>query len=212
MQCNITSPEARQTGDLFAGGNIRKLLARDRGQLRDHLLRLGPADRQLRFLGSVGDDFVIAHSEKLLSPGVTALGCFVRGGLCAVGELHQQGIGRVAEVAITVEQPFQGRGIGTELLRRLVDLARNRGIRTLHCFCLLDNARARKIARKLHGAIHTVEGAVEAEIARPWPSCLSLLSEANANGQAMLQAWWLRSLDKPPIGGDTGASAVARDF
>jgi GNAT superfamily N-acetyltransferase len=189
VQCNISSADARQNGTVFAGGSIRKLLARERDQLRDHLLRLSPADRQLRFLGCTGDDVIIAYTGKLLSPGVTVLGCFVRGELRAVGELHRQGNGRVAEVAITVEAPFQGRGLGTELLRRLVDMARNRGIRTLHCYCLLDNTRAQKIARRLGGAIRTTDGAVAAEIAHPWPSCLSLLSEANANGQAVLQAW-----------------------
>jgi RimJ/RimL family protein N-acetyltransferase len=143
----------------------------------------------------------------LLSPGVVVLGCFENGELCAAGELHQQGTERVAEVALTVEQPFQSRGIGTELLRRLVEIARNRGIRTLHCFCLLDNTRAQKIARKLGGAIHTVDGEFEAEIAHPWPGCLSLLSEANANGQAVLQAWWLR-----PLEAAAAPSAVTRNF
>ena len=209
MQCNITSAGARPAGTLFAGGSIRKLLACERGQLRDHLLRLSPADRQLRFLGSVGDDAINAYTHMLLSPGVTVLGCFVRGVLRAAAELHRQGSGRVAEVAITVEHPLQGRGIGTELLRHLVDIARNRGIRTLHCFCLIDNARARKIARKLGGAIHTADGAVEAEIVHPWPGCLSLLSEANANGQAVLQAWWLRPSEASV---DPGPSAMARNF
>lgn len=206
MQRNITSPEAHGSRNLFAGGNIRRLLASELGQLRGHLVRLSPADRQLRFLGSVSDDYVIAHTEKLLSPGVTVLGCFIQGELCAAGELHQHGADRVAEVAITVEEALQGRGIGTELLRRLVDIARNRGIRTLHCFCLVDNTRAQKIARRLGGVLHTADGAVEAAIAHPWPSYLSLLSEANANRQAMLQAWWLR----PP--GNTGPSAVARNL
>nr|WP_294553601.1 GNAT family N-acetyltransferase [uncultured Rhodopila sp.] len=210
MQRNITSADARQTGALFAGGNIRRLLAGERGRLRDHLLRLSPADRQFRFLGCVGDDAIKAYTGTLLSPGVTVLGCFVRGVLRAVGELHRQGSGRVAEVAITVEHPFQGRGIGTELLWHLVDIARNRGIRTLHCFCLIDNTRAQKIARKLGGAINTADGAVEAEIVHPWPSCLSLLSEANANGQAVLQAWWLRPLEEAPV--EPGPSAVARNF
>ncbi|WP_410324117.1 GNAT family N-acetyltransferase, partial [Oceanibaculum nanhaiense] len=32
-----------------------------------------------------------------------------------------------AELAITVESEFEGRGIGTQLMRRVVTLARNRG-------------------------------------------------------------------------------------
>nr|WP_294517279.1 hypothetical protein [uncultured Rhodopila sp.] len=61
---------------------------------------------------------------------------------------------------------------------------------------------ARGNIRKLGGALHTADGAVEAKIAHPWPSCLSLLSEADANGQAVLQAWWLQP----------SPSSVARGF
>jgi hypothetical protein len=86
---------------------IRKLGAWERGKVRDHLLRLSSDDRRRRFLGSVGDDFVVAHSDGLFMPGVIVLGCFGRGALCAVGELHQQLTGRIAEIAITVEPSFQ---------------------------------------------------------------------------------------------------------
>lgn len=126
----------------------------------------------------MGDDFIVAHSEALFTAGGIVLGCFVRGVLCAVGELHHQGTSRVAEVAIIVEQSFQSCGIGTEILRRLVLIARNRAIRTLHCYCLLDNTGAQKIARKLGGALKCVDGAVEADITQPWPTYWSLLGEA----------------------------------
>jgi GNAT superfamily N-acetyltransferase len=169
---------------------IRKLRARERGKVRDHLPRLSPDDRQRRFLGSVGDDFMVAHSDALSAPGVIVLGCFIRGALCAVGELHQQVTVRIAEIAITVEPAFQNCGLGTEVLRRLVLLARNRGIRTLHCFCLLDNTRAQKLAHKLGGARQCVDGGIEAEIIQPWPSCWSLLDEAFSDGQAVLRAEW----------------------
>jgi GNAT superfamily N-acetyltransferase len=169
---------------------IRKLRTWDRGKVRDHLLRLGSDDRQRRFLGRVGDDFIVAHSDALFAPGVIVVGCFMRGALCAVGELHQQVAVPIAEIAITVEPSFQNCGLGTEILRRLVLMARNRGIKTLHCFCLLDNTRAQKIARKLGGALQCVDGAIEAEIVQPWPSCWSLSDEAFADGQAVLRAWW----------------------
>jgi ribosomal protein S18 acetylase RimI-like enzyme len=169
---------------------IRKLRAWEREKVRDHLLRLSPDDRQRRFLGSVSDDFIVAHSDALFAPGVTVLGCFMGGALRAVGELHQQVAVQIAEIAITVEPSFQNRGLGTEMLRRLVLIARNRGIRTLHCFCLLDNTRAQKIAHKLDGALQFVDGAIEAEIIQPWPNFWSLLNEAFADGHAVLHGWW----------------------
>jgi hypothetical protein len=117
------------------------------------LLRLSPDDLQSRFLGSVGDDFIVAHSDAPFAPGVIVLGCFIRGVLCAVGELHQQVTVRIAEIAIRVEPAFQLRP-WNRVLRRLVVMGRNRGTKTLQC---------------------------EAEIIQAWPSCWSLLDEAFAS-------------------------------
>jgi len=47
---------------------------------------------------------------------------------------------RTAEIAITVVDAFQGRGIGKALVARLVEAANARGIRTLHAIVLPDNA------------------------------------------------------------------------
>ena len=188
MQCSNSPPDAGQNMS-SSEGTIRKLRAWERGKVRDHLLRLSPDDRQRRFLGSVGDDFIVAHSDALFAPDVIVLGCFMRGALCAVGELHQQVTVRIAEIAITVEPAFQNCGLGTEILRRLVLMARNRGIKTVQCFCLLDNTRAQKIAHRLGGALQCLDGAMEAQIIQPWPSCWSLLDEAFADGQAVLHAW-----------------------
>ena len=171
---------------------IRKLLQSERGKVRDHLLRLDPENRRLRLFGRVGDDYIETYSETLFATGDIVLGCFVDGELRAVGELRHQGdLWRpVAEVAITVERPFQNSGIGTALLRQLVEFAQNRSIRTLHLFCLLDNHRMQSVARKLGGELMVVDGEVEADINPPWPTCWSLIDEALAEGQAVLHAWW----------------------
>jgi GNAT superfamily N-acetyltransferase len=195
VQCSINPPGANPARTVFSGGNVRTLFAREREKVADHLLRLSPADRKRRFFGQVSDDHAAAYTKKLFVPGVTVLGCFVHGALRGIGELHRQQPSAIAEVAITVEADFQGCGIGTDLLRRLVGIARNRRIKTLNCFCLLDNPRAQKIARRLGGALHRIDGGIEAEIAQPWPSYLSLLSEAHANGQGVLHAWWLHPVE-----------------
>jgi GNAT superfamily N-acetyltransferase len=175
-----------------SAGMIRKLLVSERGKVLDHLLRLDLADRELRFFGAIGDDSIAAYSETIFAAGGIVLGCFVDGTLRAVGGLRPQRASRgsAAEVAITVEQPFQSRGIGTEMLRRLVELATNRSIKTLHLSCLLDNVPMQKIARKLGGALRHFDGTVEADIIQPWPSLRLLLGEALADGKALLRAWW----------------------
>jgi len=46
---------------------------------------------------------------------------------------------RTAEMAITVVDAFQGRGIGKALVARIVNAATARGIRTLHAIVMPDN-------------------------------------------------------------------------
>jgi RimJ/RimL family protein N-acetyltransferase len=46
---------------------------------------------------------------------------------------------RTAEIAITIVDAFQGRGIGKALVARLADAATTRGIRQLHAIVLPDN-------------------------------------------------------------------------
>jgi len=45
-----------------------------------------------------------------------------------------------AEIAITIVDAYQGRGIGRALIARLANAATTRGIRTLHAIVLPDNA------------------------------------------------------------------------
>ena len=121
-----------------------------------------------------------------------ALGCIIDGELRALGELRHEGDawGPDAEAALTVEKPWQGHGIGTELVRRLVELASNRSIRTLHLFCLTENKRMQAVARKAGGTLRAMEGGIDATIPEPRPSAWSRLGEALADGQAILHAWW----------------------
>lgn len=188
----MSSTAPRGTGEPVLPGTIRKLDISERAEVRDHLLRLDPEDRRLRFLGSVDDAAIAAYGDTIFTSGVIALGCSVHGVLRAVGELRyrMESGGLVGEVAITVERDWQNQGIGTEMLRRLIELARNRSIKTLHLYCLGDNTRMQVVVRKLGGELRYVDGTVEADIAQPWPSCWSLLGEALADGQAVLQAWW----------------------
>ncbi|GAA0543637.1 hypothetical protein GCM10010390_52150 [Streptomyces mordarskii] len=87
--------------------------------------RCSPATLGLRYHGSVGDaDRYLAH---LLSPrfGRTLAAYTASGRLVALGHLLWDG--DEAEVALIVEDEWQRRGVGGELLRRLVAMAAETG-------------------------------------------------------------------------------------
>lgn len=73
------------------------------------------------------------------------------------GEREIMGVGRLsrlnnpeeAEFALLVSDRFQGQGLGTELLRRLLEVARQEGINVVMAYMLPDNRGMRRIADNL---------------------------------------------------------------
>jgi RimJ/RimL family protein N-acetyltransferase len=169
------------TNSFAAAAVFRRLVAGERGRLlAGHFLRLDGEDRRRRFGGHTGEERVRAYCARLdRQPGSLVLGCFLAGELRAVGELKPIGGAwpPAAELAVSVERPFRGRGLGTELCRRLVVRARNRFVARVHMLCLLDNRPVQRIARGLGGALRFHPGEVEAELQPPWPDPLSALEE-----------------------------------
>jgi RimJ/RimL family protein N-acetyltransferase len=55
-----------------------------------------------------------------------------------------------AEYAALIEDRFQGRGLGIGLTRRLVEAARENGIRCLHAMVMRENARMLGLLRSLN--------------------------------------------------------------
>jgi GNAT superfamily N-acetyltransferase len=161
------------------GGVVRRLGRGERDRLLGHLLRLDAEDRRLRFGGHASDERVRAYCARLDWSRSVVLGCLVAGEPRGVGELKpvEGAWPPMAELAVSVEAPFRGRGIGTELCRRLVVRARNRFVARVHMLCLLDNRRVQRIARGLGGALTFHPGEAEAEIGLPWPDPASASEE-----------------------------------
>lgn len=138
----------------FDAGLVRKVWSTESHKLRDHLLRLDQDNRRMRFGHSVSPTFIREYAERVGSQfsGLT-YGYFEDGELRAAAELRQlsEGWGEEAEAAFSVEASWQHRGIGSELMGRVIRAARNRGVRHLYMSCLAENAVMQRIARK-HGA------------------------------------------------------------
>ncbi len=194
--CNMMQRNIIDTNDGEAkfshSDEVRKLLFSERGKIYEHFLRLDAEDRRRRFFGAISDDSIQEYCNAISMVRGVTLGCFVDGVLRGVGELRRHGTwwNGQAEVAITVERDFQGRGIGTELLRRLLEIATNRLIKTVNLFCETDNVPMQKVARKLGAHLHAIDGTIEADIEQPWPSTCSMLREVLADGSAAYHAYW----------------------
>jgi RimJ/RimL family protein N-acetyltransferase/AcrR family transcriptional regulator len=64
-----------------------------------------------------------------------------QGGIVGLGNVFpdESGTGRAAEIAMIIEDAYQGRGVGTQLLRRMLDLAVRLGFTEVTASVLADN-------------------------------------------------------------------------
>jgi RimJ/RimL family protein N-acetyltransferase len=139
--------------DQFRRGSIRRLWRSDRDAYRDHLVRLDPKTRRDRFSGAVSDAFLERYAERAFSEERIMLAYVVGAEVRGVAELcpFAPPYADEGEAAFSVEEPYRLRGVGTSLFRRLILMARNRAIRTLHVRCLPHNRAMQTLARR-HGA------------------------------------------------------------
>lgn len=170
-------------------GIFVRLTAAEAPLLADHLLRLDPADRRLRFMGSVGEAAIHRHCDGLDWLRAYVLGIFVDGILRGVAELVPLGEDseRRFELAITVEFAFQGLGLGTRLLSTALAVAQNRFAESITLTCLAENRRMQHIARKFGARLAFRHGEVEGRIRQPWPTGITLADEAAIQGRSAMR-------------------------
>ena len=174
----------------FADGTIRKLWIGEADLYREHLLRLDAASRRSRFGGGVSDEFITEYVSLSLGLEAVIHGFFVEGTLRGAAELRPLGsaFADEAEVAFSVETPWQGHGIGSALLDRTLLAARNRAIKFLHMACLADNRRMQELARKFDAELRFDFGGVVGAVEAPRPTPLSVLREFVADSHGFATA------------------------
>jgi RimJ/RimL family protein N-acetyltransferase len=173
---------------------IRQVQGTDVPLLADGFARLSAASRQMRFLGVKKD---LSAAELRYFTDVDhhdheALGVLDRASGRGVGiarYIRDAGDPQTAEIAVTIVDDWQGRGLGTELLARLSDRARQEGIRRFTALAdagnvavaaLLRNAGARLVRRGRGTVEYEITLARGPEESEPWVS--------RSGGQAMPQA------------------------
>jgi GNAT superfamily N-acetyltransferase len=172
--------------------NMRKLLPSEAGKLRNHLVRLTREQRSLRFMGALDDDAVAEHCTRLNWFRTVVVGYFDAGVLRGAAELQvaDNHFPILCEVAITVETAWQDHGVATELLRRVLVVARNRSARGVQINCFGDNYRIQHVAQKFGAHFRCRTGESEAEISTPVPTYWSLCEEAIADGLGWMSVWF----------------------
>jgi RimJ/RimL family protein N-acetyltransferase len=168
------------------GGTIRKMWSQESEKFRGHLLRLDRESRRTRFGMAVSDNFIGEYASRIGEMSGLVYGLFVDGEMRGAAELRQIGgdWSADAEGAFSVEREYQNRGVGTQLLARLIRAARNRGVGRLYMNCLAENHRMQRVCRKFDAELHFDHGEVVGRILPAVPTYLSLWQEAmdDSNG------------------------------
>lgn len=164
----------------FWGGTIRKLWPSESDKFRDHLLRLDKDSRRMRFAHAVSDNFIDDYAGRMNEMGAIIYGYLEGGEVRAVAELKKLGDtwGQEAEAAFSVEPGYQEKGIGTELMGRVIRAGRNRSVNHLYMSCLAENRKMQAIARKHEADLRFEYGEVIGEIVPIDPNYFSILAEA----------------------------------
>ena len=149
---------------------VRPLTAADGPELMRGLEHLSPRSRYRRFLGTphIGPaqirylTDVDHHDHEALGASDPRTGA----GVGVARYIREAGTDR-AEIAVTVEDEWQGRGVGGALLARLADRARAEGIRVFTGLMLADNAPMQALLAHLGTPelTHMGDGTVEATVA-----------------------------------------------
>ena len=130
---------------------LRHIRPEDESALTALYERLSPESSYQRFftvMRRLPPDWahILANVDYDRRMAIVALG--PAGELIGVARYVYDERAQEAEIAIVIEDRWQGRGVGTRLLGELVGYAEGRGIRRFRAYVLADNLRMLKLIRR----------------------------------------------------------------
>jgi RimJ/RimL family protein N-acetyltransferase len=171
--------EALMSEERMSKHKIRKLWPAELGLYREHMLRLDQDARRLRFGRAPSDEFIETYAAGVNDLKSLVFAYVDDGIVRAAAELRPLGSApyHQAEAAFSVEQGYRDEGIGTELMARVIQAARNRAITRIYLNCLLENKKMRAIAKKFDAVLRINHDEVFGELAPATPTCFSIWHE-----------------------------------
>lgn len=136
-------------------GGIRRVPAGQLYHFQWHLLRMQGGRPRPEPASPACGTFPPTLGAHLSIPARVITGFFVGLHMRGAAELREflPGPDRKAQIALSVENAWQGRGIGTALMAEALRVARERGIEQLHLTCHALNRRTQRIAERFGARI-----------------------------------------------------------
>ena len=168
-------PQELETDVTLADGRtfrLRPILPEDEPALAAAFARLSASEIRARFFVPMktlphltAARFTQIDYDREMALVLADAGVPGKADIHAVVRLIADPDNRAAEFAIVVEKALTGLGLGTLLMRRLIDYGRSRGLRELFADVLADNAAMRSLARSL-GFVESQPGAAQDHVVR----------------------------------------------
>ena len=167
-------PAAEGTPVVLRDGSavlIRQVRSTDAPLLADGFARLSPRSRRMRFLSakttlSAAELRYFTEVDHHDHEAIGALSAADGRGVGIARYVRDADDPQAAEIAVTVVDDWQGRGLGTELLSRLSGRARQAGIHRFTALVAAENVAVAGLARKLGAClVGRGPGTVEYEVA-----------------------------------------------
>jgi GNAT superfamily N-acetyltransferase len=150
-----------------------------------HLLALPSADIRLRFGSPLAAPAIAAYVARIDFESDAVFAVY-DDSLAIIGAAHVGFFDDAAELGVSVLPSHRGRGIGTALVVRASEHARNRRTMRLYIHCLAENAAMMAIARRAGMSIVVSAGEADAHLALPSATPASVTREYFADQLALV--------------------------
>ncbi len=158
MPLNRVRPDVVGKADNAAAPIFRPILPVDEAGLQRFIRNLSPASRYLRFMMAIQElpeDMLSRFANPERDRAVALVASSPSAGIIGLAQYVADEAGDGCEIAIVVGDAWQRRGLGYYLLRELLGIAADSGIRHAHADVLADNHGMRALARKLGCELRT---------------------------------------------------------